>query len=528
MKKDTKREKLIYFLKDKDSYPHKPKSVKQIQTHSADVFIVTPYVYKIKKPVNLGFLDFSTLNKRKKICEKEIELNKRLTKDIYLSVEKISENNGNFVFGEGEEVIEYAVKMRRLPEKYFLKNLLLKGDVNTNDFQEIIKKLVNFYNNQTVSDKISKFGEPEKISANIYENFDTARDFQGKTISKPCFEAVYHYNDKFFSKKKSLFKKRIKEGFIKDCHGDLRLEHINYSPKGINIFDCIEFNDRFRYIDIASEIGFLSMDLDFNGYKDFGRYVNSIAAKKLNDSTFFDIVDFYKCYRAYVRGKVSSLKFETEGITEKDRNNAFYNARKYFQLALKYALFGSNPFVLVVFGFIATGKSTISEMLSNELSATVLSSDKTRKEITGKKQNQRDFRGFGEGIYRAETTEKTYNEIIKRGMNEIKEGRNIILDASFSKRRYRQKVIEKFKNRDLPVFFVETTASEKIIKQRLSKRESKETISDARLDIFDSFKQSYESPDELDKNVYFRIKTYKNPERVISDLFCRIINAQIE
>lgn len=514
--KTKKRAKLIKFLKSRSSYPHKPKKLKHIQTHASDVFIVPPFVYKVKKPVNFRFLDFSTLNKRKYYCERELELNRRLCSDIYLNVEKISINCGNLTFSNGDKVVEYAVKMKKLPEKYFLMNLLKKGKVDKYDFTNIVKKLVVFYNNQHIDREINKFGEREKIKFNIYENFDLSKKFVEKTISSSSYEAIKLYNDTFFKIKSKLFNKRVKLGFIKDCHGDLHLEHINYAPKDINIFDCIEFNNRFRYIDIASDIAFLSMDLDFNGYPKFGNFVVSEVSKKLEDKTIFEIVDFYKCYRAYVRGKVESIRSEAPEVSEKDRKFSHEKSKKYFQLALRYSLFGSKPGIIVIFGLIGTGKTTLANLLSDELSAEVISSDQVRKEITGTKLTEREFKGFSKGIYSKKTTDQTYNEVLKKGIREIQLGKNVILDASYSKRKYRNEVRLEAKKLGVPLLFIETAASKNIIRKRLLEREKVgKSISDARWEIFEDFNKRFEEPSELSMKTYFMVNTKTNFEETL-------------
>ncbi|MGI9533546.1 MAG: AAA family ATPase, partial [Thermodesulfobacteriota bacterium] len=190
VKKLNRRDELIKFLVSKASYPHRPKSLNHIQTHSSDVFIVPPYVYKIKKSVNLRFLDFSSLSKRKYFCEREVELNRRLSEGIYLDVIKIFRKNGKLTFGNGEKIIEYAVKMKKLPEKYFIKNLLKKGRVNKNDFVKIVEKLVNFYKDQPLNTDINNFGKPERIKFTIDENLELSKKFINKTISSPCYDAV--------------------------------------------------------------------------------------------------------------------------------------------------------------------------------------------------------------------------------------------------------------------------------------------------------------------------------------------------
>ncbi len=526
MKATNKREagnSLIEFLLNLSSYPHKPRYVKHIQTHASHVFIVLPYVYKIKKPVDFGFLDFSTLDKRRYYCEKEVELNSRLC-DAYVGVEEISIRDGDFVFGKGDETIEYAVKMRKLPEMYFLKNLLAKSRVTKDDLLRVVEKLVEFYKRQLVKEDISEYGRPERIRVNINENFSLSEHFIGKTISKATYDAIEFYNDIFFKKKSRLFEERIEKGLIKDCHGDLHIEHINLSPRGVCIYDCIEFNERFRYIDIASDIAFLAMDLDFNGYRDFANFIVSEISKRMGDKTIFEIIDFYKCYRAYVRGKVESIRSSEPEIPSEQRQSSEEKGKRYCRLALRYALFDSRPALIVVFGLIGTGKSTLAGALSRELSCGVISSDEVRKEIIGLKPNERRYEEFDKGIYSRDITTITYREILNRGRRAIELGKIVILDASFSKREFRELVLHEAEALGVSFYFIETKASEEAIKKRLTERESKgEAISDGRWEIFERFKEGFEETNELPKDKHLVVSTDEAWEDTLAQTLSGII-----
>jgi aminoglycoside phosphotransferase family enzyme/predicted kinase len=515
---------LIEFLKNPSSYPHRPRQVRHIQTHVSHVFIASPYVYKVKKPVNFGFLDFSTLEKRRYYCEKEVELNRRLC-DIYLGVEEISELDGGLTFGRGRRVVEYAVKMRELPEECFLKNLLSKGRVKEEDFIRVVDKLVEFYRSQRSNEYIREFGKPDKIRFNVDENFTQTECFIGDTISKAAFSTLRLYNDLFFEKRSSVFEERVKRGFIKDCHGDLHLEHINLNPEGICIYDCIEFNERFRYIDVASDVAFLSMDLDYNGYRELSKIVVSEISRRMNDETIFDVIEFYKCYRAYVRGKVESFRGEDKEVSEEERKKAKERAKEYFRLALNYAVCGSMPVFFVIFGIIGTGKTTLATALSKELSCAVISSDSIRKEIMGIAPTERVYSGFGEGIYSRDVTERTYSELLERGKRIVESGGAVILDASFSKAHFRKRVISEADLLKVPVYFIETKASDEAIRKRLIEREIEgSAVSDGRVEIFERFKEEFEIPSELSSRVLISVDTEGNLEDALTHTLCEVVS----
>ena len=526
-RKEFDRAKLIQFLLNPLSYPHKTRHVKHIQTHISDVFIAPPFVYKVKKPVDFGFLDFTALKKRKLYCEKEVALNRRLC-DIYIGVEEISISDGDYGFGKGDKTVEYAVKMKKLPEKYFLKNLVHTGNVVLDDLRRIIEKLVEFYQSQNHNVRIDDFGKPANIKSFIYGNISLVKNFIGNTISSATHEAVKFYNDMLFEKYSSVFQERINKGFIKDCHGDLHLNNINITPDYVCIHDCIEFNDRFRFIDFASDIAFLAMDLEFNGRRDFADFVVYEISKRMSDDTIFKVIDFYICYRAFVRGKVESLKSEEVNVPKREARSSHKRATGYFRLSLRYALFGSRPTVIVIFGMIGTGKSTLAELISRELDCDVISSDKIRKEMLGIAPTERRYEPFDKGIYSEATTDRVYNEMIKMVKHVEKSGNTIILDASFSKKKYRALLNKVAKSLEISLFFVQTKARDKTIKERLLRREiSGESISDARLGIFENFKKGFEKPDELQKDRHLVVSTDKAPELVLRETLTGLIRKHL-
>jgi hypothetical protein len=318
----------------------------------------------------------------------------------------------------------------------------------------------------------------------------------------------------------------MEDGFIKDCHGDLHLGNICINRDGICIYDCIEFNERFRYIDTASDIAFLAMDLDYNGYHGLSRFIVAEAARLMDDPGMYGVIDFYKCYRAFVRGKVESIKaFEPE-VPGDEKKASLERAKKYFRLALKYALFGSEPSVIVTFGIIGTGKSTLAATLGEELSCRALSSDSVRKEITGTKPGERRYDGWETGIYTGDITEKTYREIISRALREIETGGTVILDASFSRRKWRDLLLREAGVRGVNVYFVRTGAPVDEVELRLLRREKQGvSISDAGAALLPRFLAEWEEPCEIERGRMFVVDTNRPPREVLNTLFADIISS---
>src|SRR6516225_3774243 len=324
------QDELIAFLLDPESYPHHPKRVSLVQTHASYVFLGCPYVYKVKKKVNFGFLDFSSLENRRYYSEREVMLNRRLCPEVYLGVIPISILAGKLTFGEGEKVVEYAVKMRKLRDQYFLLRLLQHDQVTMKDLDRIVSKLKDFYEAETPTQKITKWGRIKTLKVSTDENFDQTRAFVGRTISRAAFSAIVLYTAVFYTRNAQLFKSRVSGHRIRDCHGDLHLEHIHLAPKALSIYDCIEFNDRFRYIDVANDLAFLAMDFDHHNRPDLSREIVAGMADALGDSQMLRLVDFYKCYRAYVRGKVESFHQARAEVPESEKKKTRMQARRYF------------------------------------------------------------------------------------------------------------------------------------------------------------------------------------------------------
>ncbi len=317
-------------------YPDLPKEVKFIETHISLLFLTGNHVYKVKKPVDFGFLDFTSLEKRKYFCEQEVKLNRRLSPDIYLGVAKITRDGDKILFDGRGEVEEYAVKMKQIPEELLMDKLLEKGRVNREMMEALSEKLVRFYSSAETNETIKSFGRPERVKQDTDENFEQTQKYVNVVIPKDVLEKVRSKTNEFFETRQKLFQKRIVSERIRDCHGDLRLEHIFWRDE-ISIFDCIEFNQRFRYTDVAADIGFLAMDLDYHGREDLSEHLIQAYIEKSGDQELLSMLDFYKCYRAYVRGKVESFRLDDPHIPEKEKREALKRAQKYFDLAWRYA-----------------------------------------------------------------------------------------------------------------------------------------------------------------------------------------------
>jgi aminoglycoside phosphotransferase family enzyme len=326
---------VVEALMKPEAYDEDPGSIELVQTHISSVFLTKRFVYKVKKAVDFGFLDFTTLEKRRFFCEKELELNRRLCGDMYLEVVPINKADAIKIKGAGETV-EYAVKMKRMPQEKMMSKLLEKNKVDERLVDRIAKILAEFHSKAETSRRISEFGSLAVIEANWKENYDQTEEFIGKTISKEDFELIRNRVNNFMMRNVAVFEKRVTAGRVRDCHGDIHSGNI-FITNGIYIFDAIEFNERFRYSDVASDIAFLAMDLDYKERVDLSDFLIKRYVEYSGDQELTRLLPFYKCYRAYVRGKVISFKLKDPNVRSEDRNSAVKKAKAYFKLSSTYA-----------------------------------------------------------------------------------------------------------------------------------------------------------------------------------------------
>jgi aminoglycoside phosphotransferase family enzyme len=326
---------LVQALLDPEAYPNPPQRVELGQTQMSYVFLAGDYVYKIKKPVNLGYLDYTTLENRRFYCQKEVELNRRLCPDVYLGVLPVTSDNGRICLGGKGKVEEYAVKMRRLPSEAMMDVRLAANRVTPSMVAEVAATLASFHKKAATGAAISAFGSLEVITQNTVENFTQTEKYIGITIPRDTYQSIKAYTEGFIKENAQLFSKRVTEGRIRDGHGDLHAAHICFF-NGICIYDCIEFNDRFRYGDVASEVAFLAMDLDHYGRPDLSRGFVAAYVEKSRDEELKQLLNFYKCYRAYVRGKVGGFQYDDPYISAGEKKKALATARSYFELAESY------------------------------------------------------------------------------------------------------------------------------------------------------------------------------------------------
>ncbi len=534
-------ERLLALLGNPDSYPHRPARVEIVQTHISYVAVAPPLVFKVKKPLALGFLDFSTLEKRRHYCHEELRLNRRLCAHVYEAVVPIFDDpasSSGLRLGTEQEVdhppvVEYAVRMKQLSHGHFIKQLLAAGAFTDEHLERVVRTLARFYREHPATPASSAWGAPERIRVSVDENFEQIADHAGSLLSKGALAALGEDAALFFERETALLERRVRSGMIRDCHGDLHLEHIHITPERVCIYDCIEFNERLRYIDVASDVAFLAMDLDHYGRPDLAaRFIDQMR-EALEDPELVRLTPFYKTYRAIVRAKVNGMKSRGAEVPDSERVAAAELARAHFRLASQYAVTGDRPMVLAMVGRVATGKSTQARMLGESLGWQVISSDETRKRLAGVPLHERGDEATRAALYSEESSERTYGALLEQARIELQTGRGVVLDATFGRRRDRDRlramIGETFSPSGAPAGyrFVELVADGDLLRERLRHRESEASVvSDARLSDFDKLEARFETPEDEEDTALLRVSSAVDPEETHRRLLVGLVRSR--
>ncbi len=485
---------MVQALLKPEAYPVPMGEIKLVQTQMSFVFIGGEYVYKIKKPVNLGYLDYTTPGQRLFFCRKELELNRRLCPDTYLKVVSVNRCGDRYaVNGEGD-IVEWAVMMRRLPMDRMMDRLLAQDGVTEEMVVRLAAKLADFHRRAGTGGEIDGFGSLGAITRNTEENFSQTEKYIGRAISKKLYDRISGYTRSFLAGNVPLFHKRVEEGRIRDCHGDLHAAHVCFAD-GICVFDCIEFNDRFRYGDTASEVAFLAMDIDRQGRADLSAAFVDAYINASGDAGLRELLFFYKCYRAYVRGKVSCFKLDDPYVGEAERRKALEDAAAYFELAYSYTLPG--PALFITVGLVGCGKSTLAGALAGRLGLAVISSDVTRKRLADVPPTEHHFDEFNSGIYSSDFTRRTYDAMLQRAGELLSKGVSVVLDASFIKSAERLRAKALAGEKGARFLVLECRLGDDLTRLRLAERLKKGSVSDGRWEIYLAQKKTFEPVAEI-------------------------------
>lgn len=506
--------------------------IRVIQTHASAVVLTPDYVYKLKKPKNFGFFDYSTPALRRHFCGQEVRLNTRLAPNVYLGVAPVlAFSDDRFCFGptfppdevpepgtqlNGGRVVDYAVVMVCLPDEATLEYRVDTGTADPPLLKEIAQHVAAFHTTSCTDEHIASFGSLEVIRGNWEENFEQMRPYISRTLDAVTYEQIVNYIRGFMQERYSLFASRIREGHIRDCHGDLRLQHVYILDRPddtgaaqklprLAMLDGIEFNERFRYSDVTSEVAFLTMELDAACRSDLSRAFIDSYVTETGDEALRELLPFYSCYRAYIRGKVLSFLTDEAEVPVNQRESARREAASLFALASSYANGPTQPTLVLIGGLMGTGKSTLALALQHELGWALFSSDTMRKRLAHLDPAQPQADAFGQGWYNRQWSARTYHALLNEASTALAHGRSVLLDATYTRRADRQAAAREAAALGANLIFIECACPREVALERLAQRWKARTegsesrtaqasrASDARPELYDAQCASWEA-----------------------------------
>ena len=517
-------------LLDPNAYPDKVDKVEHVETHISHIFLAGAYAYKIKKSLNLGFLDFSTLQKRKFFCEEEVRLNSRLSSDIYIDVVPIIYSNGrtliyNNQIDKQQDIVEYAVRMHRFDRKMELDTLLEQKDNNLwrdEWIDELASCVVEFHRNSAVASVESGYGDADIILSSALENFiQIKQQLKDRDIIEYS-EQLQQWTQSEWQNLLDDIDSRLRGGFIRECHGDMHLANMVYWKGKVQIFDGIEFNVNLRWIDVMSEIAFLIMDLESRGKSGLAwRFLNGYLYLS-GDYKGLKLLNFYRTYLATVRAKVSAIRY-SQLSDVKHKSIALAEVDNYLELASCY----TKPIqvsVIMLHGLSGSGKSSLAVRLSELLMAVRISSDVERKRLFGL------FHGISKPplqgqMYTEEANKATYERLLDLTRTIIKDGYSVVIDATFLKAKDRSKFYQAFDKKNLPLIVIDLQVDENELRRRVHKRtEEKGNVSDADTNVLE---KQLHSPEPITKSEQAKVlridaNTFPDPKEVASKVHTMI------
>jgi uncharacterized protein len=482
-------------------YPHPvTMPIKLIQTHASWVLLTGDFTYKLKKIVNFGFLDYSTLANRQHFCNEEIRLNQRGAQELYLAVLPITQQGDQYQLAGDGEVVDYAVKMVQFPQSALLSNLFESGQITASDIEEIGQVVAKFHADAQTNEYIGSFGTFANIGKSIDNNYRQTEKYIGRSQTQQQYTETKAYTDRFLLEHQQLFLDRIAGGFIRECHGDLHLQNICRWQHKILLFDCIEFNEPFRFVDTMYDVAFVVMDLEARERKDLANRFLNTYVEQTGDWAGLQVLPLYLSRQAYVRAKVTSFLLDDAGISSVDRVAAAQTAGNYYHQAWAYTQPRQGRLIMLS-GLSGAGKSTVGKQLATSMGGIQLRSDAIRKHLAGIPLLTKGDRR----IYTPEMTAQTYQQVLLLAEKLATQGFTVILDAKYDRQSLRGAVIDLAKNMGIQLDIIHCTAPEQVLIDRLTQRTG--DIADATVDLLASQQAAWEEFSPIEQQYVNRIDT---------------------
>ncbi len=471
---------LIQKMQKPEFYPHPVTQPIQLkQTHGSFVLLTGEFVYKVKKSVDLGFFDYSTVEKRGHFCQEELRLNQRGAPGIYLAVLPITQEGDRFHLNGDGSPVDYALQMRQFPKDNLFLDLLDRGELTLSHMEELGRIVADYHAQAPSTPEIAKFGEVAAIREAIDDNYRYTQTYIGRVQDQKQFDETKAYSDRIFAEHPDWFEQRIREGKIRNCHGDLHLRNIALWGNRILLFDCIEFNQAFRYVDVMYDVAFTVMDCHARGRRDLGNAFLNTYLETTGDWQGLRILPLYLSRQAYVRAKVTSFLLDDDSVSPDEKQAAATSAAEYYHLAWEYTQAQSGR-IIMMSGLSGSGKSTKARDIARQLDGIQIRSDAVRKHLAGVALQERG----PQAIYSREMSDRTYSQLADLGAMLAELGWIVILDAKYDRRCWRDKVHRRSQATGIPLQIVHCQAPLEVLEQRLKQRSG--DIADATADLLAS------------------------------------------
>ncbi|EMI18589.1 hypothetical protein RMSM_04488 [Rhodopirellula maiorica SM1] len=462
---DTTDVNLVESLHDLDAFPDSNATIEFHETHISWVFLVGDYAYKIKKPVKTDFLDYSTLEKRRRLCQEELRLDSRFADDLYLDVVPICRVDGKLrVECEGEPV-EYAVKMRRFPDSALLSERVKASRLTLHEVSQLSDSLADFHQSAARCDHSDAMSWPDFVFDNMRSMLRQLKQ-ACSTQTVTTIYAVEQWSESVIREHGHLFTQRAEQGFIRECHGDLHLENVvNWRGRFIP-FDGIEFNMRMRWIDVMSDAAFLMMDFAARGHLELGRSFANFYLQRTGDYASLRTLRWFLVYRAIVRGLVASIRAEQADASAAEREEAKSDCRSHVALAHRFTT-EETPTLWITHGVSGSGKTTKSERIVQQYDCFRIRSDVERKRIHGLKPTDRSSQS---DLYSDESTAATYQRLQHLAREILQAGYSVIVDATFLQQSQRASFRELASRESAAFAILDCYADTETLHQRVAER----------------------------------------------------------
>lgn len=467
----NEQEALIRALREPARYDHPAEGVQLIETHISWVLLSGAYAYKIKKAINLGFLDFSTLEKRHFCCEEELRLNRRLAPQLYLEVLAISGTAAEPVLNGTGPAIEYAVRMQRFPQEALLDHMLACGELPASRIDAVAREVARFHESIASSPLPPELGTPEAVQQPVEENFAQLAACANRQLDEALLETLRSWSKEEFERCRDVFTMRRENGFVRECHGDLHLGNMAWLNGHPTLFDCIEFNPSLRWIDVMSDAAFAIMDLHDRGCPELAQRFLNTYLEQTGDFDGLRVLPYYLAYRAVVRAKVAGIRASQPGQTPEQLRTSWRQAAGYLNLAARFAS-ALRPWLLITHGYSGAGKTTATGYLLERTDAIRLRSDVERKRLFGLGANARSQSGLNEGLYMPDAHLRTYQHLKELAQTVLQARFPVIVDAAFLKYAEREAFRQLAGEWGIPFLILELRAGNQTLRQRIEQREN--------------------------------------------------------